>query len=321
LNVSSGSIGLYSFTTGLIVFTSGSSYVAESFYDLLTPGGKGLGIEDSFENAVFDPTIGSVPGLTLAKFSEGYSTALSSIDRFMLVSSVTGPGVALASAGTESSARKFIGSINTAATSTVSFHIFRGQLGYCFVDLTGGHAAAAAGDALYLSQTVPGKAQSDKPLSGIVKQVGIAFGASDGTGLTLVLLVSSGGAGGTDFFELNLAFGGASPVIPPSSTFNMPPASDAATVSSGLAWEWECPFNTTGMDMWVNVLTFSGTALSFSVTKNGGSSGFTGIAGVAATGLFHAAQAVAVAAGATIGVEVSSPSGTTANFTVRLRLT
>ena len=317
LSVSNGLIGLYSFRTWLLLLSASAAYVAENFYDLLVSGSSG--IEDALENAIFDPALST--GATsprISKYPASYA-AHAPISRFMLVAAADDGYAELASASTEAGARKVLGSINAAITSQ-SGHVLYGQIGYCFVDLTGGHGAAAAGDALYLSQTRAGFAQSDKPVAGVVKQVGIALAASSGSGLTKAFIASPDGGIGTDFFELNLAFN--SGALAPHSNFNMLPTTAAADVSSGLNWEWECPFDTTGAEVWVNVLQFVGAGpMNVDVTQ-GGTPVFNGPQTITGTGLFDTTGALTVAAGQTIGININTGAGTltAVAFTVRMRV-
>ena len=152
-------------------------------------------------------------------------------------------------------------------------------------------------------------------------KIGIALEASiGGTGLVRTLLGGPNFAIDGDFFELNFSFGGA---IAPSSNFNMRPTTGTGDVSSGIAWEWECPFDMTGFEMWINALVFvgSGSPVLGTFVSKGGSSAAIGPS-ASGTGLTGQSGALAVAAGQTIGIGVTTNGGnlTAVDFTVRLRL-
>lgn len=338
VSVTSGNFGLYSFLVAGVLFADSVQYIAESFYDLFgSPVGAFVnGIEDGFENLLLRDQVGASPtGVQafLSRFPLRYAQLLSTpLPRYSLVAMPGGQnGVTLAVADTAAHARLYLGSLNGQMSGIVSpnpvpMHVAYGQVGFCFVDLTGGHGAATAGQPIYLSQTRAGFAQADRPVAGVALKIGIALSASDGTGLVNVLLAGPNVESEDDFFELNLSFGGTagSNAIPASSTFNLLPTSDAALVFSGFFWEWECPFDTTGMEMWINVLQFSGsTPISASVSVNTIAQSAGAITGISGIGLLHSTAALAVAAGKTVGVQISTPGsggGATASFTVRLRL-
>jgi hypothetical protein len=330
LRMSSGSIGLYSFVSGLVLFADAVQYQVENFSDLVAANGSLTGIEDGFENCLLaDNNTPSTTGVQtfLARYPLRYAQQSGSpLPRYSLVAMPGGQNsVALAIANNPANARLYLGSLNgqmaAVASPQTPMHVSYGQVGFCFLDLTGGHGAAAAGQPLYLSQTRAGFAQADRPVAGVALKIGISLSASvGGTGLVMVLLAGPNVGTEDDFFELNLSFRGA---IPADAGFNLQPSTDGSTVIPGLNWEWECPFNTTGMEIWVNVLTFSGT---IPMTVSASVEGVASIpsTAVSGAGLFSASAAVAVSAGQTVGITITTPnvagsiSGT--DFTVRLRL-
>ena len=168
-------------------------------------------------------------------------------------------------------------------------------------------------------------------------KVGIALLASNAsTGLVMALLAAPGVATEDDFFELNLAFGGGTLNVIENDTnsFWMLPTTNtsmqAAPGADSTVWEWELPFDVTGYELEVNMLSFSRSvaqgALEITPTVNGSGAGLSATAPISGAGLASARLAVNIAGGSTVGIKALVFNGAgggatiTANFTARLRL-
>ena len=185
----------------------------------------------------------------------------------------------------------------------------------------GSVGAPNAGTPVYLSPTTAGLATIvlPDPFTQFPRVIG-SLQESGTSSLQLVLFNPSNTTQDYNVFELNLAFNTGS--IPSNSNANLLPTTVTADLTSGLSWEWECPFDAKYVEIWVNALVFSGGGpLSVGMSKNG-SLAFAGVGGINTTGLFHTEGAVTVAAGSRVGISISTGVAniTTTAFTVRMRL-
>ena len=137
--VTGGSIGLYSFIEQPVLFTGGAQYMYDSFFDLGHRSRRNWDRGQFRKCRLADPTVINSP---IGKYQGAYTTSVLAINRFMLVADGRYDNVILAIADTAAHARTTIGTMVGTITSAgqEASHVAYGQIGYCCLDLTGGHS-------------------------------------------------------------------------------------------------------------------------------------------------------------------------------------